>query len=478
MSNIYLTRLIIETTAPMAIYSGNRDTGFDNQLARDANGLPYLPGTSIAGVWRNLVREYLDSQSDRKWFGGVDENDHSSCLSISNGIVHDSHNRPVVGLKTMAELQKDPLLALLHQDRPLHRERVRINDRGVASDQAKFDQLLIPAGVRFCVDISFDDQKLSPPDTEQWQMILACWQHRRFALGSTTRNGLGRFKVIGSLQEKVALKNNPQAAVQLAAFAALKAIPVQSTLQNPMTEQPFAILPIKALDNWRCGAGSELLGKDKKPEHTVSLITYSESRITWPNNVAKLDEKPLPVICGSSIKGILAHRIAFHLRKHLAIWAEDMSESSHKEWQTRPEQLSALLGFADDSPGAVHGNNLAGRLYVDDCEISFKDTTIRQHNSIDRFTGGVRKGALYSEELLYQPEFTIRLWLAAHTSLSPELASALQDTLNDLQLGLLPMGAGSGRGTSLVMHNPSQEWIVNLQHVTEKTEAIMESDHV
>lgn len=476
MSSIYLTRLIIETIAPMAIYSGERDTGFDNQLARDANGLPFIPGTSIAGVWRTLVRECLDTQSDRKWFGGVEEEDHSSCLSISNGIVHDSKNRPVLGLKTSTELQKDPLLALLQQDRPLHRERVSINDRGVATDQAKFDQLLIPTGIRFCIDISFDDQSLKAEDLAQWQTILTCWQHRRFAFGSTTRNGLGRFKIVGCLQERVELNNNPQAAKQLATFATRNTIPTQSTLQNPISPQPFAILPLKALDNWRCGNGTQLLGQEK-PEHSVSLITYSESRVVWQNNVADLNTQPVPIICGSSIKGILAHRIAFHLRKHLKIWAEDMVSSSHKEWQTRPEQLNALLGFADDSIDAQHSNNLAGRLYVDDCELSFTRTTIRHHNSIDRFTGGVRKGALFSEELLYQPEFTLTLWLAPDTCLSQELTLALQDTLNDLQLGLLPMGAGSGRGTSLVLHNPIQEWTVNLQHITQHHTSLMESAH-
>ena len=86
---------------------------------------------------------------------------------------------------------------------------------------------------------------------------------------------------------------------------------------------------------------------------------------------------------------------------------------------------------------------------------------IRHHNSIDRFTGGVRKGALYSEELLYQPSFSLKLWLTTGAKLSPAMHKALEDTFNDLKVGLLPMGAGSGRGTSLVMHDTAQKWLVN-----------------
>ena len=60
MNLIQQTRLVIETQTPMAINSGLREVGFDSQLARDANGLPYIPGTSIAGVWRNLAERLLD----------------------------------------------------------------------------------------------------------------------------------------------------------------------------------------------------------------------------------------------------------------------------------------------------------------------------------------------------------------------------------------------------------------------------------
>jgi CRISPR/Cas system CMR subunit Cmr4 (Cas7 group RAMP superfamily) len=463
MNQIFLTRLVIETTTPMAIYSGNRETGFDNQLARDANGLPYIPATSIAGVWRTIVLQEFGESIDNKWFGfttGI--NEHSSQLSISNGIVHGADNQPTVGLKTSQSINADPLLALLKQDRPMHRERVSINDRGVAKDTAKFDQLLLPKGVRFTIDISFNNNLLTPADIEKWQHILHCWTSRSFALGATTRNGLGQFAVIGSFEEIVELHQNPQASLQLSAFAQRKQNPIQTHLSSTMTKQPFAVLPLKALDNWRCGSGTELLGKDK-PENTVSLITYSESGINWVNNPAVLNNRAAPVLCGSSIKGILAHRITYHLRKHLNIWAEDMAEHNHEQWQTRPEEIKALLGWADD---VSHKDSLAGRLYVDDSSVDYSQTVIRHHNSIDRFTGGVRKGALYSEELLYQPEFTIKLWLTPNTELSPELTNAIADALNDLKTGILPMGAGSGRGNSLVTQNPNKEWLVDMSQIS------------
>lgn len=477
MSKVYLTRLIIETQSPMAINSGNREVGFDSQLARDANNLPYLPATSIVGVWRNLAQHIMPDQVDT-WFGYTGKNQtqtntaQSSVLTVSDGVIHNSKNVPVTGLLTPAQIEQDELLSLLVQARPFHRERVSINDRGVAKNTGKFDQILLPKGVRFCVDIKFYDDKLSNDiDTykAQWKALVNCWQHPLFVLGASTRNGLGKVKIVANNTQEIDLTKPKKAIDHLRKFAEKTTIPTHCNLPES-EEKCFAKLPLKALDNWRCGSGSVLLGKHQT-DKTISMITYSESNVVWTNMKNKSKayiSAPSPVLCGSSIKGILAHRIAFHWRKHEAnkgqanMWAHQMEDAHHQEWEKRPEVLKNLLGYADDQH---HENSLAGSLYVEDCDVHFTDTVIRHHNSIDRFTGGVRKGALFSEELLYQPEFTLKLNIKPNTVLSNSLKQALIDTLDDLKQGLLPMGAGSGRGTSLVMCKSDNQWFVDLNAI-------------
>ena len=68
MTKMFLNRYIIETTSPMAINSGRRETGFDTQLARDANDLPYIPATSFTGVWRHLTQSLLGEKQVKQWF--------------------------------------------------------------------------------------------------------------------------------------------------------------------------------------------------------------------------------------------------------------------------------------------------------------------------------------------------------------------------------------------------------------------------
>jgi CRISPR/Cas system CMR subunit Cmr4 (Cas7 group RAMP superfamily) len=115
MTTITTLKLVLEAQSPMAIYSGAREVGFDNELARDANGLPYIPATSFAGVWRHLVEQEYGVALARDWFGTSDNSANervNSQISISDGKVHDSKNQPVVSLTANRALEKDDLLAL------------------------------------------------------------------------------------------------------------------------------------------------------------------------------------------------------------------------------------------------------------------------------------------------------------------------------------------------------------------------------
>ena len=49
----FLARFVIEAETPLAVGSGEKDILTDALVATDVNGLPYIPGTAIAGVLRH-----------------------------------------------------------------------------------------------------------------------------------------------------------------------------------------------------------------------------------------------------------------------------------------------------------------------------------------------------------------------------------------------------------------------------------------
>ncbi|HIF9152504.1 TPA: RAMP superfamily CRISPR-associated protein [Photobacterium damselae] len=467
MSIISVAKLVIETVSPMAIATGSRETNFDTALVRDMNGLPMIPASAIAGVWSHLTQRHLGGDACRYWFGAdktASQGDFMpSHLTITDARLHDSHNVPVSNYMTSEQIAADSLLTTCVLDRPHHRDRVAINDRSVAKENAKFDQIVLPKGLRFSVTVRWQGE------LDSANAILALWSLRQMAFGSSTRNGLGQIALVASEIKSFDLKQGESQGKALQTYVFDHRVPTEQAefVSATNTSLLLAQLPLKALDNWRCGSGSEVLNQANQDKN-VGIITYSEPSWHWAHHRASNDNGTMtPVLCGSSIKGILAHRMAYHYRKHCEIWAEKMENASHEEWQTRPEELKGLLGHADDTD---HAQSLAGLLMVDDCPLSDYQTTLRYHNAIDRFTGGVRKGALYSEELLYQPKFTVKIWLT-HLPTAPStndekkawpnVILAFKDTIRDIELGLLPMGAGSGRGSSLVEKSTHDEWICN-----------------
>ena len=51
----FLARFVIEAETPLAVGSGEKDVLTDALVATDVNGLPYIPGTAIAGVVRHMI---------------------------------------------------------------------------------------------------------------------------------------------------------------------------------------------------------------------------------------------------------------------------------------------------------------------------------------------------------------------------------------------------------------------------------------
>ena len=63
----HLARVIIEAKTPIAVGSGEKDVITDALVATDVNGLPYIPGTALAGVVRSMIGE---EKSRKYWISG------------------------------------------------------------------------------------------------------------------------------------------------------------------------------------------------------------------------------------------------------------------------------------------------------------------------------------------------------------------------------------------------------------------------
>jgi len=56
----YIARFVVEAATPLAVGSGNKGLTIDRLVIKDANGLPFIPGTSLAGVVRHELKRVIE----------------------------------------------------------------------------------------------------------------------------------------------------------------------------------------------------------------------------------------------------------------------------------------------------------------------------------------------------------------------------------------------------------------------------------
>lgn len=437
-----LARVTLEALSAHGIHSGQGDTTHDVLLVRDANGLPALPGSSLAGVLRHAYRARHGQEAAGRLFGQLGAQAQPSWLSVGWGLVHNSSNRPCEGLLDEAELQ-DPLLTLLQDCKPLVRQRVRLEHTGAASEGGKFDVTLIPAGVRYTAWLGYwcDD---SDESHQHWQDLLALLGGEPLLLGHGTRSGNGHFRVhnlvqarwdLRSAQGRQAYVNRPRSRRDSHGLQAIEAAGGQASLQVELTLQAEA--------GWRIGGGERSLNEhDKLP----ALLPQHEFCVQWQNDQALLGQH-YHLLPGSALKGALRHRVAYHYR---CLTGDFAGMGSDPATEACPAVVE-LFGSAEDDQG------VAGLLLFQDLRLQ-SDSTVLMHNRIDRFTGGVIDGALFSEEVLWQTPLTLRIGTLHPQRLAQVdgvARQALQRALEDLANGWLPLGAGSSRGLG-VFSDPSE----------------------
>jgi len=458
-------RVTLEAQSAHGIHTGHGDSTHDSLIVRDANGLPTLPGSSIAGVLRHQYQNRYGKDGTNQLFGalGQDENDgQQSWLAVSWGLVHNSLNQPLEGL--LIDAARDELLNDLLDAKPIVRQRVRLTEKGTTGEGGKFDTTLIPAGVRYTTLLGYwcDGSEASQ---QQWQQLIQLLQQPTLRLGHGTRSGAGAFSVQALHHARWDLRTPTgrlaysQRSRQRASLEGLTEIVARKA------DTLAVSLSLQAEAGWRVGGGERVLehtaSKDKK-EKEPDLLPMHEARVIWSDRgKISSDHYLLPA---SGIKGALRHRIAYHF--HCLTRQFSVAGSEHATDDC--EAVKVLFGYAKDDDAQ------AGILAIHDVLIKPDQTQQFMHNKIDRYTGGVIRGALFGELVLWRTALTLRMEVIdTEREISSEIKTALHLALDDLANGWLPLGAGGSRGLGVftdqeglgALWSDQGQWLGTQQHV-------------
>jgi CRISPR/Cas system CSM-associated protein Csm3 (group 7 of RAMP superfamily) len=435
----FLARVTIEFTTAFII-GGGKNLFFDDTFVADANGLPAIPGSTLAGILRHAWKD-AGYGNDDALFGNQD---HGSPLEISWGCIHNKNNSPVEGIlyDTKAAIQGDEVLsdALVLASR----DHVRINDKGVAAKSGKFDERSVSSGHRFTFELHLTGDSKSHA---LWENLLALLNSGTLRIGGKTRRGYGAFKCFSLCHKELDLTIPDQFDTYLNHPVSLKAVcglpeSIDETRERtdilPPQHTVTATVSLKPEGFWMFGGGAG---------NKADMNPVLANRICWKDGKGKVVEQ-LTLIPGSSVKGALAHRTAYYYN----LQDGRFIRKTYTPDQQKPgigadnEALRDLFGYSKDNKTDQAGQR--GRVIISDILLEGAAVQVFiNHVSLDRFTGGARAGFLFSENPFYLGNgFTLKVDITEANKIDPKSLNAFEAALADLATGLLPLGSGANRG--------------------------------
>lgn len=415
-----VARVTVEALTPICVGSGESTIDTDSEVALDINGLPYIPGTALAGVLRHAMGE-ADSKSDL--FGYQDKDKGlGSRLIVSEARMVGSDGIAVDGMIG----DKDAFLE--HYGNLPIRQHVRIDGNGVAADTGKFDGKVVFKGTRFVFEIEL---KQDARDDAELRSILDQLKRSELRFGGGTRNGFGKVDVkacayrVYDLEDAADLKDYIEKSSSLADGLKGGEEYEFNTVGGTATVYELTLRPD---DFFLFGAGH---GNEE-----ADMIPVKESVVEWGNDGKPTFRENLTLLPATSLKGALRHRTLYHLNRKRGIFADMGGELSEKD-------VEPLFGYAGPNND---GTATRGKVLLSDIFAALDTEKYANHVAVDRFTGGTIGGALFTELMTDGRGREFKTEICLTESVDNDLQEALEQALTDICTGSLPLGGGVNRG--------------------------------
>ena len=430
-----LAHIVLEAETPLAISSGDKAVMTDSAILNDINGYPYIPGTTIAGILRHCLGE----EKAKDFFGLKEEKTtRGSKIIFSEGKIVGLDGKVLDGIVNGDHEFESRFLRLPK------RNHVRLTSKGVAEDTGKGDEEVIYKGTRFAFDIEMVSSG-NDGQTSIFNDVLNELGKDTFRIGGGSRSGFGKVKVVGIKKKSLDLRQSVQLDEYLRLSSALTSnydgwdsYEVSSQTSAGWIKFDLTLTPV---DFFSFGSG---LG-----DNEVDATPVKESFIKWEKGKGTFKDNAL-LIPASSLKGALAHRVAFYYNVKYNYFAMSTPMEDFKEYTTdKNPAVRELFGYQDADKGPKCGTCLFSDIIG---EYNVKEKVFN-HVKIDRFTSGAIDGALFSEKVIDGKgsglQFKTSIMIKKPTENIDKFNEAidcLEKALSDIDRGTLPLGGASGRG--------------------------------
>ncbi|PZT74174.1 MULTISPECIES: RAMP superfamily CRISPR-associated protein [unclassified Streptomyces] len=429
MTSVLLIALELELESHAAVKAPERAAKGDqiaHPLARDTQGRPYLPASSLAGSLRAHIRRHHTGQLETLMGEEPGTRISGSRWETSHPGEEQRPARPsaIRFLGTRIEPADGTGLELAQRGRTA----VDRHPAAPANHKLRTDELL-PPGTRISCRLRVDDLALHT-------RVLGALADWRPTIGGGRSTGLGRARVATARYRTLDLDTPEGRARWLTRggedlFAGGTALDLEAA-------QPEVVLQA----SWDIVDGlSVTTGKPELDEATARTVARV---LTGRFATADDTRTRLPYVPGSTWKGVLRSQAEYILRS-LGL---PVCDSTGPDGTCGECDVCIALGYsAEDADGNSVGRRAL--LHFADSPITDAALSVRRHVALDRFTGGAAAGLLYSRQVVDAGHLTLTITRDPDLTtlpVPPLALAALRLACYDLHAGQLGVGGATTRG--------------------------------
>ena len=398
MNNIkYMLKATLTALEPFTIGSGRDDISkFDVLL--DAEQKPFIPGTSISGLYRHYLDEVCNVSELDKIFGDPYEEqvgkEKLHMQRMPSIIFYDAF--PAGGFQVSL------------------RDNVSIGDDGVAENGEKFDRQIIEAGAKFILRIEFNNEEIDEEKiNELIRHLLDGISSGDMRFGYKSNRGNGSFSVSDVRFKRYDLKNE---LLQYLDFSWDEAGDKYD--YAPCTQS-------RRYAFWRY---------DLELESFMMVRSYITDAVDPYNENKTVDSEQLtnasgkPVIPGTAWAGVFRHN-----------FKRILTECAYPNVD---EIISDIFGYVSKGESDARSSNIIfGESVLDGSHGANRTRT-----AIDRFTGGSAYKKLFTMRPAFCGTTRLKIWLDNRCKYKELAENLISLTVNDINEGYVTVGGEGSTG--------------------------------
>lgn len=404
------------TTDPRLLNEKNRTMCDVQEVVKDYQGRPCIPGSAFKGSLRSWADRWLDKdvhgQRIARLFGHKNADDphgEAGRIEFRTCLRYGLNNTDFAHSAFVPYWNADRTTGIM--------SHVAIDrDTGTAKGGMLFFEEFVPEGVWFEVNIEI--LRANEEDVAWFRGVLkAATQHENFPLsfGSNFGNGWGRVRWSCEKLTRIETRTGVASDETHVAIPSIQLIPDNSKIYGLTLKFEG---PLLVNDTSRIKKSDSDKNEPKLPNFVALKKANGD---TW-----------LPA---SSFRGSFRSRFEF------------LAKSKYSDNPKKVEEIvRSIFGDTSDSARLVIEEFNEDRSDWTQSEKAAGTCQLRQQDfvAIDRFTGGASDGAKFDALCAFEPKLKSRLILK--NEVSQDAMNFFEETLNDLADGLLGFGFGTSKG--------------------------------